>query len=167
MKHETTSRFNRARTNHEFTLIELLIVVAIIGILAALLLPALQSARKSALAAGCTNSAKQLGTLATMYTTDTQYFMPATAKASFKYDYSGGGSYEDRSAFIDGVLLFGSELYLRHLSPPLRTSLLLTCSLSYAVSPLCRLRIRPCSSSICRVCFRCFLPRAPPLCLPV
>jgi len=67
-------------------------VVAIIGILAAMLLPALQSARKSALAAGCTNSAKQLGTLAMMYSNDTQYFMPATGKASYKYDYSGGVS---------------------------------------------------------------------------
>lgn len=95
MKHETVSRFapaHETRTRRTFTLIELLIVVAIIGILAPMLMPALQSARKSAIAAGCTNSAKQLGTLAMMYSNDTQYYMPATGKASYNYSYSGGPS---------------------------------------------------------------------------
>lgn len=59
-----------------FTLIELLVVIAIIGILAAMLLPALNSARDRGKTALCVSNLKQVGIAITMYADDNGDYYP-------------------------------------------------------------------------------------------
>ncbi|MBR2632214.1 MAG: prepilin-type N-terminal cleavage/methylation domain-containing protein, partial [Lentisphaeria bacterium] len=53
-----------------FTLIELLVVIAIIAILAAILMPALSSARERGKQSTCTNNLGNMGRAMFMYTDD-------------------------------------------------------------------------------------------------
>ena len=59
-----------------FSLIELLVVISIIGLLAALLLPALKQGRESARAAACASNLRQIGMATQMYLDDHGRFFP-------------------------------------------------------------------------------------------
>lgn len=74
-----------------FTLIELLTVIAIIGVLAAIIIGSVSKVRDAARRSTCVSNLRQIGAAFPLYAADNKGFYPAVRQAT--YPYPGGSGY--------------------------------------------------------------------------
>ncbi len=79
-----------------FSLVELLVAIAIVGILAALLFPVFSSAKSAAKKASCTSNLRQLGAASFLYMADAddRYPLGHAPVPDPLQDFTEGGGYE-------------------------------------------------------------------------
>jgi len=78
------SRLSSRRSIRAFTLIELLAVIAIIGVLAGIIIPVVGSVRKSAKQSQCLSNVRQIGLGMKMFSNDNRNRLPYMTNASSK-----------------------------------------------------------------------------------
>jgi prepilin-type N-terminal cleavage/methylation domain-containing protein/prepilin-type processing-associated H-X9-DG protein len=107
---------SNARSVAGFSLIELLVVVAVISIMAALLLPALSKSKEQARGAVCRSNMKQLALAFLMYAEDNEETFPwpggqpgraAASPDQYSPDWCGGTNFSDMEFTVASIGLPG------------------------------------------------------------
>jgi len=103
-----------------FTLIEVLVVIAIIGVLVALLLPAVEMARESSRRSTCANNLRQLAIAVRLHTDTHQTFPTGGWGAEWLGDPDAGYGTKQPGGWIYNVLAYIEEDNLRQLGRGLK-----------------------------------------------
>lgn len=98
MKTSTQTHPRSRHPQYAFTLIELLTVIAIIGVLAGIILPVVGRVRESARKAQCISNLRQIGNAMHLFANDNKGYLPVAISFS-GHDPFGTGTTEERGWF--------------------------------------------------------------------
>lgn len=105
---------------HGFTLVEVLVVIAIIGILVALLMPAIQMARESARRSSCANNLKQQATAILLHEGQHGIYPTGGWGSDWVGDPDRGFGPKQPGGWIYNILPFIEQEHLRQLGSGLK-----------------------------------------------
>ncbi len=93
----------RHRSSRAFTLIEMLVVVAIIALLVAILLPSLSKARQAARVTLCLSNLRSIGSASTMYMSDNRDWLPVGPPDKLYWRYQKNGRTFTSRSFVSNA----------------------------------------------------------------